>query len=99
MKRVINITENLKSLFTWRFNNEHAVPIRRSRLQLEHLNEEFEYFDGRIFELIGVVDHEFLCIYEPTTKDYFYVEREAFDSYIINGYINKNKESEETSNV
>jgi len=84
MKRVINITENLKDLFSWRFNNEHAVPIRRSRLQLNHLNKMFEYFDKRMFELIGVVDNEFLCIYEPSTGDYFYAEREAFDSYVIN---------------
>jgi hypothetical protein len=92
MKRVINITENLKDLFAWRFNNEHAVPIRRSRLQLEHLHKIFEYFDKRLFELVGAVDHEFLCIFEPSSKDYFYVEREAFDSYIIDGYINKNDE-------
>ena len=87
MRRVINISDTLQQEYARRFSEEHVHVIRKSRLQLEHLNSEFEYFDGKVFKYIGVVDQEKHCVYNIEEKDFYHVMREDFDEFIIAGYI------------
>lgn len=94
MRRVINISDTLQKEYARRFNEEHAKPIRASRLQLEHLNSNFEYFNGKIFELIGVVDQDKLCVFDTEDKEFYHVERNDFQDFIISGYINKTETNE-----
>ena len=75
-----DLVEYYKSLY----ERNQTKFIRRSKLEMEHIGQEFEY-DGKTLRLMGSIDSILMLVFDVNENKYYRIHSD----FVTNGILNK----------
>ena len=77
-------SDSLKEYYLKMYERNQTKFIRRSKLEMEHIGQEFEY-DGKTLRLMGSIDSILMLVFDVNENKYYRIHSD----FVTNGILNK----------
>lgn len=77
-------SDSLKEYYLKMYERNQTKFIRRSKLEMEHIGQEFEY-DGKTLKLMGSIDPILMLVFDVNENKYYRIHSD----FVTNGILNK----------
>ena len=76
-------SDSLKEYYIKMYERNQTKFIRRSKLEMEHIGQEFEY-DGKTLSLIGSIDPILMLVFDGNENKYYRIHSDLVTEGILN---------------
>lgn len=76
-------TPGIKEHYAEYYRRNQSKFMRRSKLEIQHLGEEFS-FDGKKFKLLGAVDPKLMFVVDLDENRYYFLHSDIVTDRILN---------------
>ena len=76
-------SDSLKEYYLKMYERNQTKFIRRSKLEMEHIGQKFEY-DGKTLSLIGSIDPILMLVFDGNENKYYRIHSDLVTEGILN---------------